>query len=94
MRAVALKMDTPFVNVFAIIMVIHMKDVDQNVLEIRIVQWAKHVFETNAKIHALECAALKPSAVYQITFRYVRARQEQLAMHSDNVLSLLNAKDQ
>lgn len=72
MPVVDLKLDKQFVNVFAIIMEIHMKDVVQNVLEILIAQWAKHVFETNAKIHALECAVLKQFALYQIIFQFVR----------------------
>lgn len=38
MPVVDLKLDKQFVNVFAIIMEIHMKDVDQNVLEILIAQ--------------------------------------------------------
>lgn len=75
-------------NVFKNIMEIRTKDADQNVLETQTVQSAKHVCAINAKIHALACAVLKPFAQSRIIFRFVIVHQEQLAMHSVNVLPL------
>lgn len=85
MHVAELKMIMLFANVFEIIMEIHMKDVDQNVRAIPIVQQAKLVSEINAKIHASECVASKPFVQYRIIFRFVHAHQERLEMHSDNV---------
>lgn len=79
------KMVMQFVNVLAITMEIHMKDVDPNVRATPIVRWAKHASETNVKILALEFVALKQYVPYRITFRFVHARRAQSAMHLDNV---------
>lgn len=93
MHVADLKMDTPFANVFTIIMVIRTKGADQNVRVIQTVQWAKHVFETNVKIHVSEYAVVKQSVRYQITFRFALAHREQLEMHSDSVLWLFSMKN-
>lgn len=71
-----------FVHVLIIISVIHMLDVDQNVLWILNVIQQKLALITDVLIHALALVVFKPFAMFQIIYQAVHVQKVILAIHS------------